>query len=60
MAEEKKKDDTKSIDLEVCVNKEWAQIDLPECKECEGYNYNCTSYYPLEKYCKVIKKGYKI
>ena len=41
---------TKLIDLEECVNKEYSQIIFEECKECDGYNYNCTSYYKLKDY----------
>jgi hypothetical protein len=45
-----KKDETKELDLEVCVNKEYADIQpVIECKECEGYNYNCPSYYTIKQ-----------
>lgn len=39
------------INLEMCVNKEQPLME-EYCKECEGYNYNCTSYYPLKESIK--------
>lgn len=50
--------DTKTIDLEECVNKNYSQIELPECKECEGYNYNCPSYYPIKSVLHTRGKRY--
>jgi len=50
--------DTDTVDLEVCVNKNYAQIELPECSECEGFNYNCTSYYPLGRYKVILGDKY--
>jgi hypothetical protein len=45
-----KKDETAELDLEQCVNKNYAQLQpIPECKHCEGYNYNCPSYYTIKQ-----------
>jgi len=50
---ENKEDDTQEIDLERCINKEYGQIEFSkECRQCEGYNYNCVSYYPLAEHYK--------
>ena len=45
-----KKDETATLDLEQCVNKEYADIQpIAECKHCEGYDYNCPSYYTIRQ-----------
>jgi len=48
----KQKEETQELDLEQCVNKNYAQLVLPECGVCEGYDYNCPSYYKLGEYIK--------
>lgn len=51
--------DTKEIDLEQCVNKEYAQIQpIEECKGCEGHDYTCKSYYPIKSFLHTRGKRY--
>jgi hypothetical protein len=57
-------EETKEINLEQCVNKNYSDIELPECADCEGYNYNCPSYYSLKQYQNIMDRddlnGYTI
>ena len=49
-------EETREIDLEVCVNKEFALLQpLVECDACEGFNYNCPGYYALKDKIKYEK-----
>lgn len=45
-------------DLEQCVNLLHAQIDIiPECRDCAGYDFNCSSYYPIKDIYKLKTGG---
>lgn len=53
--------DTKSLNLEQCVNVEYAQVKpMKECEDCKGYNKTCLGYYPLKEQLGIVKiKNYK-
>jgi hypothetical protein len=52
-----KVDEKKEADLEMCINKEYADLQpIPECKECEGHNYNCPSYFSISERLKYQKR----
>ena len=53
------KEETDELDLEECVNKMHAEITFPQCEECEGFNYNCPSYYSMKAYVNERGKKYE-